>query len=261
MFKRFALTALAAGLATVPLADVPAPAEEAPRTRSQEGTRVEPLAKADAEAIKPRTAVRLGDRSQTDHASEMAATPSVDGRKGYGSVETWIIPREWFIPLAGNPEWGFLTADFFIEDDGDLVMFPHLDSGYETCCFEASFGSWFSGLIEVPGVRDAQEVVFSYKMSRANEWSNSKPLTPRLRLRSNSGDLMTVQTFEILSLGSASVIPDKNDSAWYDFSVFPGNGLENDLVMTNMDILAVDPEDSADIGWKIKDDVIVTVYY
>ncbi len=261
MFKRFALTAVAAGLAAVPLADGTTSPESTQRTRIVEGTRVDPVDQKSLETLKPRTAILLGDRDLSEDAWQKAAGKAADSRKGTGAVEQWIIPREWFVPIAPGANWGLLDADFYLEDDGDLVIFPHLDSGYESCCFAPSFGSWYSGLVEIPGIQDAQEVFFSYKMSRANEWVNSKPLSPQLRLRSNSGDWMTASTFEILSLGTASVIPDKNDSQWYDFSVLPTNGYTNDLIMTNMDILAIDPTDSADIGWKIKDDVIVTVYY
>lgn len=243
-----AAAALHAADAAVPAAD-----EILPR----EGVRQQPRVRGTAKSAK-RVAIPI-EQADISRETELAAMKAAIV-PDKGLVEQWVIPRDWFEPFVAAPSSGLLEADFYVESDDDIVIFPNEDSGYESCCFEPSWGSWYSGEFTVPGIENAAEVVISFAVSRANAWPASKPVTPELQARMTPIDFPDASVVKTLGPTVAKV-PNKDKATWYSFSMFPANGADWEDYYIDFAVLGFDPYGSANIGWKIKDDIVLTVYH
>lgn len=258
MFARTLSVLAAIGLtASVAFAsDVPVPqvGEILPR----EGKRLIPKVRGVGEKAAKRVAIPIA-QADLSRETELAAMKAAIV-PGKGLVEQWIVPLDWFEPYVAAPSSGLLEADFYLDTGDQISIFPNLDSGYESCCFAPSWGSWYSGEFTVPGIEDAVEVVISFAVTRANAWKGSKFVTPEFQARATPVDFPDASVVKTLG-PTVAKIPNKNKPVWYDLSLFPAIGAGWEDYYIDFAILAFDPYASANIGWKLKDDVVVTVYY
>lgn len=246
------LTASVAFAAEVP---VPQVGEILPR----EGTKQEPKVRGVGEKAAKRVAIPI-EQADVSRETELAAMKTATA-PNKGLVEQWIVPLDWFEPYVADPSSGLLEADFYLDTGDQISIFPNEDSGYESsCCFAPSWGSWYSGEFTIPGIEDAAEVVISFAVTRANAWKGSKLATPEFQARMTPIDFPDASVVKTIGPTTAT-IPNKNKPVWYDLSLFPAIGADWEDYYIDFAILAFDPYASANIGWKLKDDVVVTVYY